>query len=208
MSPDQQHLQERLTELARKHGVVGASLAVRLGDEEAVAATGVLNLRTQQPATPESVFQFGSITKVWTATLVMQLVDEGLLDLDEPVVRYLPEFRVASPALTAAVTTRHLLDHTSGIDGDYFPDFGRGDDCLARYVEGMAGLEQVHPLGATMSNCNTAVVLLGGLQYFFWERFGLSAEASVDVLGAAFELTELRTGGVNFGFSLGIQYRF
>jgi CubicO group peptidase (beta-lactamase class C family) len=161
LSLDQKHLQERLTELARKNGVVGASLAVRLGEEQAEAATGVLNLRTQQPATPESVFQFGSITKVWTATLVMQLVDEGLLDLDEPVVRYLPEFRVASPALTSTVTARHLLDHTSGLDGDYLPDFGRGDDCLARYVEGMAGLAQMHPLGATMSYCNTAFVLLG-----------------------------------------------
>ena len=107
--PHQQHLQERLTELARKHGVVGASLAVQLGESQSVAATGVLNLRTQQPATPESVFQFGSITKVWTATLVMQLVDEGLLDLDEPVARYLRDFKVASPSLTAAVTARHLL---------------------------------------------------------------------------------------------------
>jgi CubicO group peptidase (beta-lactamase class C family) len=163
VSLDQQHLQERLTALARKSGVVGASLAVQLGESQAVAATGVLNLRTQQPATPESVFQFGSITKVWTATLVMQLVDEGLLDLDEPLVRYLPDFSVAAPALTAAVTARHLLDHTSGIDGDYFPDTGRGDDCLARYVEGMSGLGQTHPLGATMSYCNTGFVVLGRL---------------------------------------------
>ncbi len=53
-----------------------------------------------------------------------------------------------------------------------------------------------------------SVVLLGGAQYFFWDRFGLNAEASVDVLGAAFEFTEQRTGGINFGISLGVIYRF
>lgn len=53
-----------------------------------------------------------------------------------------------------------------------------------------------------------SVVLLGGAQYYFWEHFALGLEASVDVLGAAFEFTEQRTGGINFGISLGITYRF
>jgi hypothetical protein len=81
----------------------------------------------------------------------------------------------------------------------------RSDASLQPFLGGGIGL-----FGAILQGFRVrpAVVLLGGLQYFFWERFGLSAEASVDVLGAAFELTELRTGGVNFGFSLGIQYRF
>lgn len=161
MTLDPQHLQDRLTALADKHGVVGASVAVGLGDATHVAATGVLNVRTGQPATPDSLFQFGSITKVWTATLVMQLVDDGLLDLDEPVVTYLPSFRVADPVMTQAVTVRQLLAHTSGIGGDFFPDNGRGDDCLERYVAEMAKLEASHPLGATMSYCNSGFIVLG-----------------------------------------------
>src|SRR3954466_12829873 len=104
MALDQQHWQDRLTALADKHGVVGASLAIGYGDDEVAAATGVLNRRTHQPATTDSVFQIGSITKVWTATLVMQLVDEGRLDLDRPLVDYLPEFAVADPDLTKRVT--------------------------------------------------------------------------------------------------------
>ena len=88
-----------------------------------------------QPATTDSVFQIGSITKVWTATVVMQLVDEGLLDLDAPVVEVLPELRLADPDVTKQVTMRHLLTHTSGIDGDVFTDTGRGDDCLEKYVD-------------------------------------------------------------------------
>lgn len=163
MALDQQHWQERLTALADKHGIVGASLAIRHRDESVEAAVGVLNLRTQQPATPDSVFQIGSISKVWTATLVMQLVDEGLLDLDEPVVAHLPDFRVADPEVSRTVTPRQLLAHTSGIDGDLFLDTGRGDDCVEKYVAAMAGLQQVHPQGATMSYCNSGFTLLGRL---------------------------------------------
>ena len=163
MALDHEHWQDRLTALADKHGVVGASLALRLGDETAVAATGVLNVRTQQPVTPDSVFQIGSITKVWTATLVMQLVDEGLLDLDEPVATHLPDFRVADPEVSRTVTARQLLAHTSGIDGDLFADTGRGDDAIQKYVERMAPLTQVHPQGATMSYCNSGFTLLGRL---------------------------------------------
>lgn len=163
MSLDQQHWQERLTALADKHGVVGAALAIAHGDDETTAASGVLNLRTGQPATTDSVFQIGSITKVWTATLVMQLVDEGLLDLDRPVLTYLPEFKIADDELTQQVTSRHLLSHTSGIAGDFFPETGRGEDCLATFVALMADLPKSHPLGATMSYCNAGYVLLGHL---------------------------------------------
>jgi CubicO group peptidase (beta-lactamase class C family) len=163
MPLDQEHWQGRLTALADKHGVVGASLAVAHGDEVLEAATGLLSTRTRQPATADSVFQIGSITKVWTATLVMKLVDDDLLDLDAPLVGYLPEFMVADEELTQRITARHLLAHTSGIAGDFFPDTGRGDDCLERFVERMADLPRSHPLGATMSYCNAGYVLLGRL---------------------------------------------
>jgi CubicO group peptidase (beta-lactamase class C family) len=161
MSVDRQHWQERLALLADKHGVPGANLAILDGGEVTEAAYGVLNIRTGVEATPDSLFQIGSITKVWTATLIMALVDEGKLDLDAPVVTYLPEFKVADPDVTTTVTTRHLLAHTSGIDGDHFHDTGRGDDCLAAYVASCAGLKQNHPLGATMSYCNSGYTVLG-----------------------------------------------
>lgn len=163
MALDSQHWQERLDALADKHGVVGASLALRHGADTAEGATGVLNLRTSQPAVPDSLFQIGSITKVFTATLVMQLVDEELLDLDEPIVKHLPGFAVADEQVSRTVTARHLLAHTSGIDGDLFLDTGRGDDNLEKYVAAMAKLTQVHPLGATMSYCNSGYSLLGRL---------------------------------------------
>ncbi len=163
MGLDAAHWQERLDALADKHGVVGATLAIGQSGETIAVATGVLNLRTGHPATPDSLFQAGSITKVWTATLVMQLVDEGLVDLDAPLVTYLRDFRVADERLTATVTTRQLLTHTSGIDGDLFLDTGRGDDALPKYVAAMADLTETVPQGELMSYCNSGYSLLGHL---------------------------------------------
>jgi CubicO group peptidase (beta-lactamase class C family) len=101
------------------------------------------------------------VTKVWTATVLMRLVEQGRVGLDTPVAEVLPGFRVADAAVSRQVTLQHLLTHTSGIDGDFFHDTGRGDDCLARYAVACAGLEQLHPLGETMAYCNTGYVLLG-----------------------------------------------
>ena len=121
----------------------------------------MLNASTGVPATTDSLFQIGSITKVWTATVIMQLLDAGLLDLDAPVADVLPELRLADPDVTKRVTVRHLLTHTSGIDGDVFTDTGRGDDCVQKYVALLADVAQNHPLGATWSYCNSGFVLAG-----------------------------------------------
>ncbi|HXW43521.1 MAG TPA: serine hydrolase [Streptosporangiaceae bacterium] len=163
---DAAHWQRRLTALAERHRVPGAALGilrVRPGgeDELAEAACGVLNKDTGVPATADALFQIGSITKVWTTTVAMQLADEGLLDLDAPVADILPELRLADPDVTKQVTMRHLLTHTSGIDGDVFTDTGRGDDCLEKYVGQLTEVAQNHPLGATWSYCNSGFVLAG-----------------------------------------------
>ncbi len=101
------------------------------------------------------------MSKVWTATLAMQLVDEGKLDLDAPVADVLPELRLADAEVAKTVTMRHLLNHTSGIDGDVFTDTGRGDDCVEKYVALLSEQKQNHPLGATWSYCNAGFVLAG-----------------------------------------------
>src|SRR5207244_13062374 len=152
---------ERLAALLQRRGVPRAAAGIRSRGEVREAAAGVLNVETGIEVTTDSVFQYGSIGKTWTATVVMQLVDEGLLDLDAPIVDVLPEFKVADPDVTRQVTMRHLLAHTSGIDGDHFVDTGRGDDALERYVETCAELQQTHALGATMSYCNAGYVVAG-----------------------------------------------
>ncbi|PRY38782.1 serine hydrolase domain-containing protein [Umezawaea tangerina] len=153
--------QGRLDEEARRRRVPGASLAVLVDGQVHEVATGVLHRGTGVAVTADSVFQVGSISKVYTATLVMQLVEAGELELDATVLSVLPEFAVADAEATKSVTVRQLLTHTSGIDGDFFHDTGRGDDCVARYVEACAGLGQNHPPGATLSYCNSGFKILG-----------------------------------------------
>lgn len=154
-------VRDRLVSLAEDRGIPGAVLAVLHDDEVHEWSTGVTSLSTGVEVTPEAVFQIGSITKVWTATLIMQLVDEDRVELDAPVRTYLPDLRFADPVATERTTVRHLLTHTSGVDGDVFEDFGRGDDAVARYVEACAGATSVMPPGAGWSYCNLGFVVLG-----------------------------------------------
>ncbi|WP_282848549.1 serine hydrolase [Microbacterium oxydans] len=159
---DARHWQQRLSALAEAHKVPGATLGIlRLGEEPVYAHHGILNVRTGIETTDDSVFQIGSMSKVWTTSVVMKLVDEGRLDLDTPIVEYVPEFASSDSEVTRTVTMRHLLNHTSGIDGDVFTDTGRGDDTLEKYVALLDGIAQNHPLGATMSYCNSGFVLAG-----------------------------------------------
>lgn len=153
--------QARFDAGATAAGVPGATLGIALGDDEASFATGLLNIKTGVTATPDSIFQIGSITKVWTTSLIMQLVDEGKVDLDAPVRTYLPNFAVADPEASRSVTVRQLVTHTSGIDGDFFLDRGRGDDCYDRYVQSMAALPQLHSPGQGWSYCNAGLVVAG-----------------------------------------------
>jgi CubicO group peptidase (beta-lactamase class C family) len=156
----------RLNELATEANVPGAALGIWSDGQEILAAHGVLNAATQVPVTTDSVFQVGSITKIWTATMIMQLVDEGLLSLDTTVSEVLPGARLGTADVGGQVTVRHLLTHTSGIDGDVFTDTDRGDDCVERYVGLLAEVPSVFTPGATYSYCNSGYVLLGRIMLY------------------------------------------
>ncbi|MBM2621010.1 beta-lactamase family protein [Actinoplanes sp. LDG1-06] len=176
-----------LAQAAARHGVPGAAVAVARGDELVEAATGVVNRETGVAATPGTVFQIGSVTKVWTAALVLQLVEDGLVDLDDPVRRHLPGFALPDPAATDAVTVRHLLLHTGGFFGDLFEDTGRGDDALDRYLDFVAGhAEQFAPPGEIYSYSNAGYSVLGALVARLrggtWES--VLRERLIDPLGA------------------------
>ncbi|MGV9308499.1 serine hydrolase domain-containing protein [Nonomuraea sp. NPDC003727] len=149
-------LQADLDALAGEHGVTGAVLAFTDGQEVAAAATGVLNTRTGQPVTTGSLFQIGSVTKAWTATLVLQLVGEGRLDLDQTAQSVLPGLALPEP-----VTIRQLLAHTGGFEGDVFVDTGRGDDAIEKLVALLGEVPQLSPPGAIWSYNNAGYVVLG-----------------------------------------------
>ena len=163
MALSQEQLEKKLTELIDKHNVPGAQLAVLDGDALIETAAGVLSVRTGCPATPDALFLPGSIGKLYTATLVQMLVDEGKLDLDTPVRDYLTDFEVRDKHARDTVTVRNLLCHTSGFDGDVFLDTGRGDDALRRYISEIADLPQICEPGQIWSYSNSGYAVLGRL---------------------------------------------
>ncbi|WP_200901322.1 serine hydrolase domain-containing protein [Paenibacillus sp. DMB20] len=150
--------QKRLDGLRKAHHVPGVSLAVLVNGEIHELASGLLHRGTGVEATSDSLFQVGSITKVYTATLVMQLVDSGVLDLEATVRDVLPEFTVPG---TEAVTIRQLLSHTSGLTSDFIIDTGRGDDCLTRYTKACEELRLESSPGTVVSYSSVGYNLLG-----------------------------------------------
>jgi D-alanyl-D-alanine carboxypeptidase len=93
-------------------------LTLALTDREGtltIRVYGVADLASREPVTSETLFEIGSIGKTFTSVAVLQLADEGRIDLDAAVVRYLPWFAVRQPAGHPPITVAHLLSHTSGI---------------------------------------------------------------------------------------------
>ncbi|MFP6808691.1 MAG: serine hydrolase domain-containing protein [Pseudomonadales bacterium] len=146
----------------KKYHIPGASIAILRNNRVlGEAAAGVINLDTRVPTTTDTIFQIGSISKPFTTTLIMQLVDEGKVELDAPIVEYLPKFRVADLGVSRQVTVRHFLSHQSGIDGDFFVDSGRGDDCIEKLVSMATMVPSLFPLEAKHSYCNLGFAVLG-----------------------------------------------
>src|SRR5579875_1046814 len=115
--------------------VPGVALAILAGDETRAWGLGVASIETQQPVTPDTLFRICSISKVFTTTLVMMLVDDGLLDLDAPIITYLPELPLADEGARQTLTLRHLLSHTGGFQTNItkIPDQGAG--ALGEYID-------------------------------------------------------------------------
>ena len=139
----------------------GVAVGLLHEGEEHVAGFGVTSTENPLEVTPDTLFQVGSITKTFTGTAAMRLVERGDLDLDLPVRTYLPALKLSDEDVAARVTTRHLLTHTGGWIGDYFDDFGSGDDALARMCDSLALLPQLTPLGEVWSYNNAGFYLAG-----------------------------------------------
>jgi CubicO group peptidase (beta-lactamase class C family) len=135
--------------------VPGVSIGIYHQGEQVAAGFGTTSVEHPLPVTVDTLFQTGSISKTFTATLMMMLVEQGKVDLDAPVRKYIKDFQVKDKEVTQKVTIRQLLTHMGGWVGDYFNDFGNGDDALDRMVKDIARLPQVQPLGTIWSYNNT-----------------------------------------------------
>jgi CubicO group peptidase (beta-lactamase class C family) len=145
-------------EMERQH-VPGVAVAiVRGGVVVKAQGYGLANVEHQVPVTPETIFQSGSLGKMFTAAAVMLQVEDGKLSLSDPIAKFFP----AAPQAWQAITMRHLLTHTSGI-----PDYTDGaidlrkdydEDELARMA---FGLKLDFTPGEKWKYSNTGYLLLG-----------------------------------------------
>ena len=135
--------------------VPGVAIGIWHKGREHAAGFGITSVEHPLPVTPDTLFQTGSISKTFTGTLLMMLAEQGKVKLDAPVRKYIKDFRVQDENVSKKVTVRQLLTHMGGWVGDYFNNFGDGDDSLEKAVNDLARLPQVQPLGTIWSYNNT-----------------------------------------------------
>src|SRR5215204_4899547 len=142
-----------------------ATLAI-VEDDKIVHLRGFGQARPGGEApTPQTPFIIGSTTKSFTALAVMQLVEDGKVELDAPVQRYLPWFRVADPQASAQITVRHLLNQTSGLPvlsgARPLADFDDSPGASERQARALSTLELTRPVGSKFEYSNMNYNLLG-----------------------------------------------
>jgi D-alanyl-D-alanine carboxypeptidase len=121
-------IQAALDTAISESGLPGAVLLIDSPRAHFAGASGYADLDTQTPLQSDDAFQIGSITKIFTAVLVLQLVEQGMLALDDPLATWLPDTAAALP-YGDQITLRHLLQHTSGI-----PDVEDDAELIALYL--------------------------------------------------------------------------
>ena len=156
-------LDDRIETAMQRYKVPGVAVGVWWQGREHLRGFGVTNVEHPRPVDADTLFRIGSTTKTFTATAMMRLVEQGRVDLEAPVRRYVPDLALADEAVASSVKVRQLMNHSAGWLGDDYGDFGRGDDALARYVAAMKQLPQLTPPGQVFAYNNAAFVVAGRL---------------------------------------------
>lgn len=156
-----ERIEVRLRHGLQSTGVPGAVLGIAIGDESWTTCSGKLSVKEAAPVNSETRFMLGSVQKVLTAAMVMQLVDEGELALDTTLSSAFPGVEAVDGRFLS-VTVRQLLNHSSGIDGDLMVDFD-GPDRLANYVFAAASQRLLHEPGRMFSYSNAGYAVLGAI---------------------------------------------
>ena len=168
-------------EYIEKFRLTGLEVGVVMDNEIVYAkGFGVRNSETQEPVTAESLFHMASISKPFVATGIMQLVERGKIDLDEPVVTYLPYFKLDDERYNQ-ITIQQILSHVSGMPdvmGEYGWDQPEYDDqALERYVRSLEDREMLFNQGEEFSYSNMAYEVMGDV---IAKVSGLTFEAYMD----------------------------
>ena len=143
----------------------GSALVAENGKVIYKQGLGLANMEWKIPNTPDTKFRLGSITKQFTATLIMQLVEEGKVKLDGKLSDYLPDYR---KDIGDRVTVHQLLNHTSGIPSytalpGFFNDVSRNPYSVADFVKKYASNNLEFEPGSKFSYNNSGYFLLGAI---------------------------------------------
>lgn len=153
-----------LQQTMRDKAIPGAAIAVvKDGAAAYVKAFGVKSLDTGEPCTVDSLFHMASVTKTFVATAIAQLWEQGKIDLEAPVVQYLPYFTLDDPRY-AQITIGQMLNHTSGMPDVINYEWNRpayDDGALEAYVRSLANRKLIAAPGSRQKYSNIAFEALG-----------------------------------------------
>ncbi len=165
--PVADRLDPLLTRIVQEQHIPGLAIGVvQEGKLVYARGFGVMEIgRPDRPVTTQTLFHMASITKPFVATSVMQLWEQGVVDLDAPVKKYVPYFQLRDPR-AAAITVRQMLTHTSGMpDVDDYgwnkPEYD--DGALERYVRSLSNRKLLSDPGTKFAYSNMAYEVLGDL---------------------------------------------
>src|SRR5215467_13120403 len=158
----------KLATFVRENRLYGASAGVVHGGELAWSGgAGFADMAAGRPAGPDVLYRIASITKTFTGTAIMRLRDAGKLDLDDPVVKWVPELAdCATPQTIGGVTIRRLLSHESGLVSeppgtDFMAVQPSYEGVVARNLERVGEIFTAVPPNTQLKYCNLGYQLLG-----------------------------------------------
>ena len=158
--PKFEQLASLVTQKMEAYGVPGVAMGIVKDGKVTVRGFGVTNLDDPQPVTPDTIFPIASISKTVTTTAIMRLVEQGKIDLNAPIQKYLPDFRVQDDDASRKVAVWHLLTHTPGWEGQLTPE-DWGTQTLAHFVETMKDLPKLAEPGEVWSYNNAGFSVAG-----------------------------------------------
>lgn len=176
---DVEEIDQFVGEQVERHGIPGLALALVDGDQVILIKGYGQADPSGRPVTPQTPFILASISKPLTATAILQLVEAGRVELDAPVQRYLPDFRVADPAASAQITVRHLLLHTSGLPSTAC-DTRADATSIAEYLAELQTIALEAPPGTRHIYCSGNYNILGRIvEVVSGQSFGDYMQANI-----------------------------
>ncbi len=168
--PSLQMQLQKVVDDAVNSGLPGVSLYVQIGDETVNIAGGVLNIESSEPMTTSTLFHAASVGKTFTSTMILRMVEMGLLRLEDPIDLWLDTSMSSMINNSDKITVRMLLASTSGIPdyydsgSEFFANFAASAGRVwsaAELIEFIDGLENDFEPGVAYRYSNTNFVLLG-----------------------------------------------